>query len=110
MANTRIRPRILHKDAITFCKGHLGKDCFAPFTGADWSGWIAFVYLVECYARGGDRDAVLGAMHRILKAVQNREWVHQLFVQAIPAVMDWSHAAEIWPLVKTNWDVVPIQT
>lgn len=116
MTATRIRPRILHKDAITFCKAHLGRDCFAPFTGADWSAWVAFVYLVECFSRGGgftgdyDTNPCIRAMREVLKTCQNTEVVHQIFVQAIPAVMDWSHAGEIWPHVKANWDLRPIRT
>ncbi len=102
-----------YKQAIAFVRGHVGKHAFAPFTGQDWSAWIAFVYLVEMYARGdvNGRTAALAGMRAILMGgCQSAEHIHQLFVQAIPAVMDWCHADEIWPRVKTNWDVRPIRT
>lgn len=102
----------LYKEVITFCRGHLGKHCFAPLTGQDWSAWIAFVYLVEMYARGdaNGRAAALDAMREILRGgCQDTETIHQLFVQAIPAVMDWCHADEIWSQVQGNWNVRPVR-
>lgn len=80
--------------AITFCKYHLGKHCFAPFTGQDWPAWIAFVYLLQTWGSGGGEQAIV-AMRETVKCAQPK--VRELFVQAIPAMLDWGHVEEIWP-------------
>lgn len=91
------RETIPHKDAIYFCKFHLGKRCFAPFTGGDWPAWIAFCYLLRAYAAGcgygrGDRFTALRATVHL---AQPKVW--PVFVQTIPAMLDWGFVAEIWP-------------
>lgn len=93
------RERPMYKIAMEFCRVHLGKRCFAPLTGQDWSGWMSFVYLCELYGRGDTdgRRAAVAAMREVLGGVQNREVIHQVFVQTIPAVLDWSFVGEIWP-------------
>jgi hypothetical protein len=98
------------KDATAFCKHHLGRDCFAPFTGQDYSAWKAFVYLVELYGRGdmNGQAAALEAMAATLCGAQNLEHIHQIFVQTIPAILDWGDAAKIWPKIQSNWFVQPI--
>ena len=90
------RERIAYKDAITFCKWHLGKHCFAPLTGQDWPAWIAFCYLLQCWGRGGGETAVL-AMRLTVASAQSKQNVREVFLQAIPAMLDWSHARELWP-------------
>lgn len=95
-------PKIVYKDAIKFCEHYLGKDCFAPFTGYDWSAWRAFVYLLEAYGRA-DRAGqayVLGAVQMLLQSPQTK--VLNVFVQAIPAVLDWHHIEGIWPRIAPN--------
>lgn len=86
--------RVLHKDAMTFCKVHLGRNCFAPFTGQDWPAWIAFVYLLQCYGCGGG-EACIAAMRATVACAQPK--VRDLFVQAIPAALDWGFVEQIWP-------------
>ena len=87
------------KVAQEFCRAYLGRDCFAPFTGQDASGWHAFAYLVEMWGRGdyAGREAAIVAMRAVLSGVQQKECIHQVFVQTIPALLDWCHVAEIWP-------------
>lgn len=91
------REAIPHKEAITFCKWHLGKGCFAPFTGGDWPAWIAFCYLLRAYGAGcgygrGDRFV---AMRATIMLAQRSVW--PVFVQTIPAMLDWGYVEEIWP-------------
>lgn len=88
----------LHKHVEWFVRWHLGKDAFAPHTGQDLPAWIAFVYLVECWTRGGGNSAVV-AMQSTVRCAQQSRAVLETFVQAIPAVGDWMHVAELWPEV-----------
>jgi hypothetical protein len=111
-----------HKVAQEFCRAYLGRDCFAPFTGQDGSGWNAFVYLVEMWGRADytGREAVIVAMRAVLSGVQNKECIHQVFCQTIPALLDWCHVAEIWPQLivgapgrvycGTNWNLTAVKT
>lgn len=110
-----------YKAAREFCQAYLGRDCFAPFTGQDASGWHAFVYLVQMWGRGDyvGRDAAIIAMRAVLSGVQSKECIHQVFCQTIPAILDWSHVEEIWPQLLqggpgpiyrgTNWDLVAVR-
>ena len=109
------------KAAQEFCRAYLGRDCFAPFTGQDYSGWHAFVYLVEMWGRGDSagREAAIVAMRAVLSGVQNKECIHQVFCQTIPALLDWCHVAQIWPqllvtanearAVGSNWNLTAIR-
>lgn len=81
-----------------FVKAHLGKDCFAAFTGTDSRAWSAFVYLVELYSVSGQTQA-LDAMRWTVRCAQRKEDVLRVFVQAIPAVMDWGDVARLWPTI-----------
>ena len=93
------RDKPTYKVAQEFCRAYLGRDCFAPFTGQDASGWHAFTYLVEMWGRSDytGREGAIVAMRAVLSGVQNKECVHQVFCQTIPALLDWCHVAEIWP-------------
>lgn len=102
-------PRVLHKDMVRFCEYHLGKGIFAAFTGTDWRAWRAFVYLTELYANADYPELVLEAMRATLRCAQNREHIHQLFVQVIPGVLDWGAERDIWPKVRGNWDIWSVQ-
>lgn len=104
---------VLHKDAIKFCRHHLGKGCFAPFTGGDWPAWIAFCYLLQAYGAGcayGRADR-LDAMRACLKLAHHRK-LYPVFVQAIPAILDWSHVDEIWsgllPIDDPDYGLQPV--
>lgn len=92
------REKPLHLEVSVFVKHHLAKDCFAPFTGQDWPAWIAFVYLVQTWTRGGGPTAI-AAMEATVRCAQRRSSILRTFVQAIPAVGDWCHVKEIWPQV-----------
>lgn len=104
------RDKPAYKTAQDFCRAYLGSDCFAPFTGQDTSGWRAFVYLVEMFGRSdySGRPAAIDAMRSVLSGIQNKEDIHQVFCQTIPAILDWSHVAEIWPNLKSNWKITAI--
>ncbi len=86
----------LDKELQVFCRYHLGKGCFAPFTGQDFPAWQAFVYLLRCYAHGGNESAI-AAMRATLDCVQHTEAVLSVFVQSIPGVLDWGDVGRIWP-------------
>jgi hypothetical protein len=105
------REKPVYKHAMEFVRYHLGKHCFAPHTGQDWPAWMAFVYLMEMYCHGDSagREAAVAAMRAVLTGVQNHEDIHQTFVQVIPAVMDWSDADRIWPLLGSRWDIRPVR-
>jgi hypothetical protein len=90
------RDKIPHKEAITFCRWHLGKGCFAPLTGQDWPAWIAFCYLLTCWGCGGGTMAI-AAMRATVASAQSTPAVRRVFVQAIPAMLDWCHVAQLWP-------------
>lgn len=83
--------------ARRFVRHYLGKSCFAPFTGQDFSAWSAFVYACELYGRTDNRDACIYVMTHLLDSAQPK--CHELFLWTIPAILDWGHADEIWPLV-----------
>ena len=89
----------LVKSTRVFVKHHLGKQAFAPFTGQDYPAWSAFAYLVMCYAQGGGAAAIT-AMARTVECAQSKTW--RVFVQTIPAVMDWSTVAELWPKIMAE--------
>ena len=95
------RDKPAYKTAADFCRAYLGRGCFAPLTGQDMSGWHAFVYLVEMWSRSDayGRAAAISAMRSVLGGVQQKEPVHQVFCQTIPALVDWCHVKEIWPLL-----------
>lgn len=88
----------LHRKMVDFCKYHLGKECFASFTGQDVPTWNAFVYLLQCYAHGGGEPALL-ALKATVRCAQGRESVLRVFVQAIPGVLDWGDVARLWPMI-----------
>lgn len=90
------RERPLHLEVARFCKWHLGKDCFAAFTGQDLPAWKAFVYLLQCFAHGGSVSAI-AAMQHVVRCAQPRADILRVFVQAIPAVLDWQDVARLWP-------------
>ncbi len=98
----------LIKDTANFVRWHLGANrnprtssVFAPHTGQDWPAWCAFVHLMRCWTHGGAGDA-LNAMHSTLLCAQSTEAVLRTFVQVIPAVGDWSHVAQIWPVIASG--------
>jgi hypothetical protein len=93
------REKPMYKVAMEFNRSWLGKHCFAPFTGQDWSAWMAFVYGVELWGRSDfdGRRRAIDLMEAALAAAQNTPEIHKLFVQAIPAVLDWCHVEQIWP-------------
>lgn len=111
-----------HEVARQFCRAYLGRDCFAPFTGQDSCGWLAFVYLIEMWGRADrrGREAAIVAMRAVVSGIQNKECVLQVFCQTIPAVLDWCHVDQIWPRllvtssdipsVGTNWNLTAVTT
>jgi hypothetical protein len=98
-----------HKHAEWFCRWHLGKHCFAPFTGQDYPAWRAFVYLVECWCAGGG-DAAIAAMAATVRCAQPKYDVLQVFVQTIPFAGDWTHVRQIWPRIVGDLFLVGAQT
>lgn len=102
---TREKPT--YKVAMEFCRAHLGKRCFAPFTGQDWSARMAFVYLVEMWGRGdhrGRQAAKVAMSALVTTGCQQSKAVLQVFVQTIPAINDWCHVREIWPCLWVDND------
>lgn len=95
----RTQPKPPPKIASEFIRAHLGRGAFAPLTGTDWRAWNAFVYLLELW--GVSRDPrVLDAMRSTLACAQTwHEDVMQIFVQTIPAMLDWSDVAVLWPKI-----------
>jgi len=92
-------PKPRYKDAAIFITAHLGKGVFAPFTGTDYPAWRAFVYLCELYGVTGPNDHVLAAMRQTLLAAQDKEAIRAVFRQTIPAILDWGHVDQIWPVI-----------
>ena len=88
------KPRPADKIAAEFIRAHLGRGAFAPLTGTDWRAWHAFVHLVELW--GVSRDPrCLEAMRSTVACAQTRhDDVMQVFVQTIPAMLDWCDAPE----------------
>lgn len=89
------KPDLL-RDTRKFVEHHVGKGCFAPFTGQDLPAWQAFVFAMQCWARGGGDDAI-AAMRALVRCAQPK--VLSTFVQVIPAIGDWCHVAQIWPRI-----------
>jgi hypothetical protein len=72
------------------------KHALAPLTGQDWPALQAFFHLVALYGNAdadGRRSALL-AMAYTVRAMQPH--TRPLAKAGIPAVLDWSHEAEIW--------------
>lgn len=88
--------------ARQFIRAHLGRGAFAPLTGTDWRAWHAFVYLVELWGVSHDPRAI-AAMAQCLSCAQTwHEDVMQVFVQTIPAMLDWSDADVLWPQIAPS--------
>lgn len=100
MARVRTpRPRTPEKIASEFIRAHLGRGAFAPLTGTDWRAWHAFVHLLQLWGVSRDPRA-MDAMRATVACAQTRhEDVMQIFVQTIPALLDWCHVAEMWPRI-----------
>jgi hypothetical protein len=95
----RTPPKPPSKIASEFCRAHLGRHAFAPLTGTDWRAWHAFVHLLELWGVSRDPRA-LDAMRSTIACAQTRhEDVMQIFVQTIPAMLDWSDVAALWPKI-----------
>ena len=92
------KPKPLLDEVRFFVKFHLGKDAFAPHTGTDHAAWCAFVHLMQLWTIGG-RDHAIAAMVETIHAAQKTEAVLSTFVQAIPAVADWTTVRELWPRI-----------
>lgn len=92
------REKPLHEQMQTFCRWHLGKGCFAPFTGGDWPAWQAFCYLLRSYTNGGGVHAI-AALKATLACAQHTEAVLRVFVQTIPGAIDWGDVARLWPTI-----------
>lgn len=93
------RPKPSTAIASEFIRAHLGRRAFAPLTGTDWRAWHAFVYLVELWGVSRDRNA-LDAMRACVACAQTRHVdVMQIFVQTIPAMLDWCDVRVLWPAV-----------
>ncbi|HEY1554769.1 MAG TPA: hypothetical protein VGF94_08045 [Kofleriaceae bacterium] len=82
--------------AQQFVRAHLGRGAFAPLTGTDWRAWNAFVYLLELWGVSRDPRSV-DAMRSCLACAQAS--VMGLFIQTIPAVLDWCNVAQLWPQI-----------
>lgn len=97
MTRTRTpKPKPATTVASQFVHAHLGKSAFAPLTGTDWRAWHAFVYLLELYRVSRDPRSVL-AMKATLHCAQAS--VMDIFIQTIPAMLDWSDVRTLWPLI-----------
>jgi hypothetical protein len=83
--------------ARRFLRHYHGRDCFAPFTGQDFAAWSAFVYACELYGRTDNRAMCIAAMEALVNSAQPK--CAELFLWTIPAILDWSHADEVWPLI-----------
>lgn len=82
--------------ASQFVRAHLGKSAFAPLTGTDWRAWNAFVYLLELWGVSRDPRSV-DAMRSCLACAQTS--VMDVFIQTIPAMLDWCNVRELWPMI-----------
>ena len=82
--------------AQQFVHAHLGRGAFAPLTGTDWRAWNAFVYSLELWGVSRDHRAV-DAMRALCACAQPS--VMDIFIQTIPAVLDWHDVRRLWPLI-----------
>lgn len=99
MSVRNLKPRPPEKIASEFIRARLGKRCFAPMTGTDWKAWHAFVHLLTLWGYTLNPSAV-DAMRATVACAQTRhEDVMQIFVQTIPAVLDWGDVARLWPQI-----------
>lgn len=92
----RTKPKPSTTVAQDFVRAHLGRGAFAPLTGTDWRAWSAFVYLLELYGVSRDPRSV-DAMRATLACAQAS--VMDIFIQTIPAILDWYNVAELWPQI-----------
>lgn len=90
-------PKPMTTVAKQFVTAHLGRDAFAPFTGTDGRAWSAYVYLLELWGVSRDPRSVV-AMRECIACAQPSTM--DIFIQTIPAVLDWCHVRELWPRIK----------
>lgn len=96
--------------AIAWLKHHKGKHCFAPFTGQDHAALSVFVHAAALYGRAdmaGEQGA-LEAMRGAARAMQPQ--LRHMARDVIPAMLDWSSIAEVWPKVTSEVPVVDEQS
>lgn len=108
--NRRHNPPNARDTARRFLKHHIGKDFAAPFTGQDASAWSAFVYCCEMYGRAdlNGRAHCIAAMSQLRHAAQPS--VRFIFAWTIPAILDWAHVREIWPLIAPGDETDTMRT
>ena len=95
------KPRPADKIAADFIRAHLGRGAFAPLTGTDWRAWHAFVHLVELWGVSRDGRAIVAMAHCVACAQTWHEDVMQVFVQTIPAMLDWCDVGVLWPQIAS---------
>ncbi len=83
-------------EARRWIKAHLGRDCFAPFTGQDYAAFALFVHAVDLYARGDDdgQRGALAAMAGAMLGMQPK--CHAVARKAIPFALDWHDELPVW--------------
>lgn len=108
MARTQQTPL---KIAAAFIRGHLGRGAFAPLTGTDTRAWHAFVYLLELYGSTRSQlalDALRQCYACTLRGYGEQVNVAEVFRQTIPAMLDWSDVAKLWPLIAPASTLIPM--
>jgi hypothetical protein len=104
------RNRTPEQTALYFVRYHLGKHAFAPLTGTDWRAWRAFVHLLELYgvSRGrGAIEALRACYACTLRSYGAQGDVAAVFLQTIPAMLDWSDTRTLWPLIAPASKLAP---
>ena len=99
------RSRTPAQTAMYFVRYHLGKGAFAPLTGTDWRAWNAFVHLLELYGVTRAKraiDALIACYACTIRGYGEQSNVADVFRQTIPAMLDWSDVAVLWPQISVG--------
>jgi hypothetical protein len=107
---TRRKEKPATKAAYEFVTGHLGRNAFGCFTGTDTRAWQAFVYLLQLWGVSRDPSAKTAMYHTLACAQPS---VMSIFIQTIPAMLDWCHVAELWPQIapsRANPELAAVDT
>lgn len=91
------KPVPLSVEVSKFVVFHLAdRSAFAPFTGADFPAWHAFLHLIELWGRTRDPSVII-AMKTVLQVAQWRNQdVMAVFKKSIPAILDWVDEPVLW--------------
>jgi hypothetical protein len=99
-------PRHVH--AQRWLRRRYGAHVFAPFSSQDWRAFVPALYaiLLWCGSDNDNRRRAVDALRALVGCMQPH--TRNRVRAAIPALLDWGHEAELWPLVVPDDQAAPL--